>query len=247
VTDEGPGGGPEDEGALPEGDGPAPGEAPPDAEASPRQKQAEATRRQLLDAACEVFEECGYQATTVRGITDRANTAHGTFYLYFRNKEDAFCQVIESVIVNEMADDGTALQRGVAGREALEASLGVFVRTYARHVGLWRALLEGMLQSPTIEELWLTLRRQRVLRVVDLITGLQRRGGVPGMDPLVAGHALSAMTEWFAFTHLALNEPPSGGVRPDAAVGTLADLWIRALYGQLPPSPSAPPPSAPSA
>ena len=71
--------------------------------ANPRHQQAAATRRQLLDAAREVFEARGYRATTVGGITDRASTAHGTFYLYFRNKEDAFCQVIESVIVDELA------------------------------------------------------------------------------------------------------------------------------------------------
>ena len=71
--------------------------------AGSRQQQAAATRRQLLDAAGAVFEERGYKATTVGAITDRANTAHGTFYLYFRNKEDAFCQVIESVIVDELA------------------------------------------------------------------------------------------------------------------------------------------------
>ena len=62
-----------------------------------RQQQAAATQEQLLDAARDVFAERGYQATTVGAITTRANTAHGTFYLYFRNKQDAFAAVMTSV------------------------------------------------------------------------------------------------------------------------------------------------------
>ena len=53
-----------------------------------RQERAAATQSQLLEAAREVFCERGYQATSVAAITDAASTAHGTFYLYFRNKED---------------------------------------------------------------------------------------------------------------------------------------------------------------
>lgn len=72
----------------------------------PRHRQADLTRRQLLSAAGSVFERAGYQATTVRAITSEASTAHGTFYLYFQNKEDAFCQVVEAVIVDEFEATG---------------------------------------------------------------------------------------------------------------------------------------------
>jgi AcrR family transcriptional regulator len=50
-----------------------------DVSVNKRQLQAAATQEQLLAAARDVFEEKGYQATTVGAITDRAATAHGTF------------------------------------------------------------------------------------------------------------------------------------------------------------------------
>ena len=53
---------------------------------------------QLLEAAREVFAERGYQATSVAAITDAASTAHGTFYLYFRNKEDVFAQLMATAM-----------------------------------------------------------------------------------------------------------------------------------------------------
>src|SRR3954469_16175951 len=45
-------------------------------------------RQAILDAAREVFSELGYEATTVRDIIRRTGLAAGTFYNYFRSKEE---------------------------------------------------------------------------------------------------------------------------------------------------------------
>jgi AcrR family transcriptional regulator len=201
--------------------------------AGSRQEQAAATRRQLLDAAGAVFEERGYKATTVGAITDRANTAHGTFYLYFRNKEDAFCQVIESVIVDELAGN-VVVPLDDAPRPAMEEGIRAFLDVYAKHTGLWRALLEGMLQSPRVEQMWLDLRRDLVVRLSDTFAAQQRSGRVREFDTMTVAHALAAMTEWSAFTHLVLGEPAPDRPRdPEALVTTLADLWYRSIFGDV--------------
>jgi AcrR family transcriptional regulator len=201
--------------------------------AGSRQEQAAATRRQLLDAAGAVFEERGYKATTVGAITDRANTAHGTFYLYFRNKEDAFCQVIESVIVDELAGN-VVVPLDDAPRPAMEEGIRAFLGVYAKHTGLWRALLEGMLQSPRVEQMWLNLRRDLVVRLSDTFAAQQRSGRVREFDTMTVAHALAAMTEWSAFTHLVLGEPAPDRPRdPEALVTTLADLWYRSIFGAV--------------
>jgi AcrR family transcriptional regulator len=201
--------------------------------AGARQEQAAATRRQLLDAAGAVFEERGYKATTVGAITNRANTAHGTFYLYFRNKEDAFCQVIESVIVDEVAGN-VVVPLDDAPRPAMEDGIRAFLGVYEKHTGLWRALLEGMLQSPRVEQMWLDLRRDLVVRLSDTFAAQQRSGRVREFDTMTVAHALAAMTEWSAFTHLVLGEPAPDRPRdPEALVTTLADLWYRSIFGDV--------------
>lgn len=190
---------------------------------------------QLLTAACEVFEERGYQSTSVGAITDRAETAHGTFYLYFKNKEDAFCQVMESVILDELAP-GAALPDDVPPREGLELVIRGFLAAYGPHTGLWRALLEGMLQSPRIQELWLDLRRTFIHRIAGVLEDECKRGHTRPMDPLMSAHALASMTEWFAFAHFELNEPPGAEAldpSSDHAVEVLVDLWFHAIYGQV--------------
>lgn len=60
-------------------------------DAGGRREQNKATNRQaILDAAREVFAARGYGATTVRDIIRGTGLASGTFYNYFRSKEEVF-------------------------------------------------------------------------------------------------------------------------------------------------------------
>ena len=201
-----------------------------------RQRQAAETRLQLLAAAGDVFEERGYQSTSVGAITDRAQTAHGTFYLYFKNKEDVFCQVMETVIVGELAS-ASALPDGMDPRDATDLVIRGYVSAYSQRVGLWRAVLEGMLQSDRVRELWLDLRRDFIHRIAAVLEDECRRGRTRPLDPLMTAHALGSMTEWFTFMHFEMHEPPgaAGELDPgnDHAVGVLVDLWRQAFYGQV--------------
>ena len=52
-------------------------------------------RRQILDAAREVFAKRGYARSTVDDLVLEAGVARGTFYLYFDDKRDAFEELID--------------------------------------------------------------------------------------------------------------------------------------------------------
>jgi AcrR family transcriptional regulator len=208
-----------------------------DPPATGRQRQAAETRQHLLDVACEVFEERGYLSTSVGAITERAATAHGTFYLYFKNKEDVFCQVMETVIVNELAAS-SSLPEGIEPRDGVERVIRGFVTAYRPRVGLWRAVLEGMLGSTRIRELWLDLRRSLVHGIAAVLEEECRRGLTRPMDPHMTAYAIAAMTEWFSFMHFGLQEPAPVPTEPggegEVAIGVLVDLWYQAMYGQVP-------------
>src|SRR5215469_2585037 len=59
--------------------------------------RGEATRRRILDAAEVVFGEKGYYAASVTEITQRAQVAQGTFYLYFHSKREIFLKLVEDL------------------------------------------------------------------------------------------------------------------------------------------------------
>jgi Bacterial regulatory proteins, tetR family len=58
------------------------------------------TMRKLLDAGVEIFAQRGFHAARVDDIVKLAKTSHGTFYLYFSNKEELF-----RALAQEVADE----------------------------------------------------------------------------------------------------------------------------------------------
>src|SRR6202049_1037086 len=78
------------------------------------------TRRNLLDAGAQVFATKGYFAARVDDIVKVARTSHGTFYLYFANKEDLF-RALAAEVADEMtklADSLGQLEPGPAGEKS---------------------------------------------------------------------------------------------------------------------------------
>ena len=93
-----------------------------------REQTKVANRQAILDAAREVFGELGYETATVRDIIRRTGLAAGTFYNYYRSKEEVFAA---------LADDGARrfapILKGLRGkgysfedfvRRAIEAYFG---------------------------------------------------------------------------------------------------------------------------
>jgi AcrR family transcriptional regulator len=60
-----------------------------------RQARSEQSRRQVLDAALQLFSHRGYRATTVRDIADEAGVSTGNLYHHFPDKEAIFRTLIE--------------------------------------------------------------------------------------------------------------------------------------------------------
>ena len=198
----------------------------------PTSARTACTRHQLLEAARDAFAERGYRATTVAEIVSRAQTARGTFYLYFRNKDDVFGEVL--------AENCEELLRETAGRypvgdrrAAVEAATRDYLRAFSRRRGVWRAMLEAFGGPGEVERQWLALRE----RFVDRIARNLRRGRDAGevrddLDPVLTAEALAAMTEWLACVEFVVRDEPAEGERYERMVQTVAGLWF---LGTAPP------------
>ena len=200
---------------------------------SKRQQQAAATQEQLLVAARDVFSERGYQAATVGAITSRANTAHGTFYLYFRNKQDAYAAVMANV--TDEVYRGTELRSpALDARSALEVSVLGFLQVFVQHRRLWRSLLEASFTNPEIEAVWLGLRERFVDRIERDLRALVDAGVVRDLDAPIVANALGGMVEWAATTQFVLGSGPAAGRSVEDTASALADLWWSALFAGAP-------------
>jgi AcrR family transcriptional regulator len=88
-----------------------------------RERKKEQTRRAIEDAAFRLFEERGFQATTVADIAEAADVAPRTFFAYFPSKEDVLFADFDATF-----DDLTSRLRGrPEGESTFEALRAWFV------------------------------------------------------------------------------------------------------------------------
>jgi AcrR family transcriptional regulator len=95
-----------------------------------RERTKAANRQAILAAARRVFAQLGYEAATVRDIIRGTELASGTFYNYFRSKEEVF---------EALADDGAArfkpmLRAAREGTETFEDYLRTAYGAYFRFI-----------------------------------------------------------------------------------------------------------------
>lgn len=59
-----------------------------------RKEQAQITKENIYNAAISLVESNGFENVSIEDITTKANTAKGTFYLYFKSKQDLIYHTI---------------------------------------------------------------------------------------------------------------------------------------------------------
>jgi AcrR family transcriptional regulator len=117
--------------------------------------QGRRTLRRLLDAGLRVFARRGYHAARVDDIVRAARTSHGTFYLYFANKEDLL-RALAVDCAHELADlvDSIGpIGPDADGRAELRSFLERFIDTYRRYGPVIRAWMEDQVGDRDVDRL----------------------------------------------------------------------------------------------
>ncbi|PRI10299.1 TetR/AcrR family transcriptional regulator [Leucobacter massiliensis] len=149
------------------------------------------SREWLADAACELFLEQGYEATSVTEITRRAGVSRSSFFNYFAGKSEILWYVLDrriDALLSALADPATglsaALDRFAEGESPETLALAIVEE---RNMGVAEELAAG--------------KASRQARIAAAIAARLERGGT---DPVTAeiraaGYAaalLSAVWRW---------------------------------------------------
>jgi AcrR family transcriptional regulator len=187
--------------------------------------QGRRTMRKLLDAAMEAFDRRGYHATRVNDVVEIAKTSHGTFYLYFSNKEDLLRALVAEAAA-EAAELYTTLSEAPTGGatwEDMRRWVGLYSSLWVRYAPLLRAWTDLAAVDP---ELGVQVRQAVTVMSAALARQMAAVPGPPAdIDAEAAGMAVIAMLDRFHYLREFVNDPVD-----DRALDTLTTIIHRGLF-----------------
>ncbi|RGE21012.1 TetR/AcrR family transcriptional regulator [Leucobacter sp. wl10] len=158
---------------------------------SSRGRPHASSREVLADAACELFLERGYEATSVTEITRRAGVSRSSFFNYFAGKSEILWYVLDRRI------DALLAALAAADVELAEALGGFASGEHPDALAL--AIVDA--RTMGVEEELAAGRASRQARIAAAIADRLVRGGCDPIraEILAAGYAaalLSAVWRW---------------------------------------------------
>ncbi len=205
----------------------------------PLGRKATRTRDQLLQAAYDTFAANGYQGTSVADIASAANVSLGTYYQYFRDRNDIMSTLVRISMVDLLR--GTQKPWDPSrGRLGLRRVLAGFVETYVA-TAPFQAVWEEVTH---VDDDLAALRRDLSGVFADAVAGALREGAAAGLvrtdlDPLAMAKALTSMVDRYCYATY-VNAPDGVASPPvDDTVDLLTTLWADAIHLQETARPSS--------
>ncbi|MBO0819443.1 MAG: TetR/AcrR family transcriptional regulator [Nocardiopsaceae bacterium] len=184
-----------------------------------------ARRRQLLDAAMEVFVARGYHAAAMDEIAERAGVSKPVLYQHFPGKQDLYLALLDESIEALIEAVRAALRSTSDNRQRVTATFAAFYGYVAEHRGTFRLVFESDLTSePAVRE-----RIDQVDRVcADMVSQVIREDA--GLEDDEA-HLLSISLVGMAQVSARYWLSTLGSIPRDAAEQMVARLAWRGISG----------------
>ena len=155
-----------------------------------RTKQAEKTRKRVIEAATRLFVQQGYATTTMRAIADEAGVSVPTVELQFGTKAQLLHVVIDVAVAGD-DEPVPVLSRAWAADAQSARDLADFLSVVAkvlsaaqaRSAGVVLAAYEAAASDPDIQLLIMDRESQRERTATWIVNGVVERAGLrPGLD-----------------------------------------------------------------
>jgi AcrR family transcriptional regulator len=155
---------------------------------NPTRRLSEKRRGRILKAAFEVFSLKGFQAATIPEIAEKAGTAAGTIYLYYRSKRDLFVAVIQEWMISPLLkifeNHPADFKFPVTLREALADRLGFLNNAF---LGNYVSLMSEVYRDYELKEyLYEQLLQPFFNRMEGLYRLVIKTGQIRRLDPQLA-------------------------------------------------------------
>jgi AcrR family transcriptional regulator len=148
-------------------------------------RQAE-RRDAILAAALEEFAASGFAATRLDDVARRAGVAKGTIYLYFRDKESLFQELVRTMLSPMVGAIETAQIADLPARAIAETIADLFVREIfgTRRKDVMRLIITEGARFPKLAEFYYREVIERVVAALRAMLGRAVARGELSSDAL---------------------------------------------------------------
>jgi len=176
-----------------------------------REARSAERREVILNAALDEFAERGFESTRLDDVAKRAGIAKGTIYLYFRDKDTLFQELLREMLTPIVGGFEALGQTDIPAKQLAEHMRDVFVHEVfeTRRKDVIRLMIAEGRRFPKLAEFYY---REVLSRIFDALQAILKRAAARGEVP-------SALAE---FPQLI------------AAPGLLAIVWT-GLFGNVAP------------
>jgi len=136
----------------------------------PRAARRERRRAAILAAALDEFAARGFAATRLDDVARRARIAKGTIYLYFRDKERLFQELVRTMLSPLVGTIEAAALRDMPIRAVVETIVDLFINEIygTRRKDVIRLIISEGPRFPKLAEIYY---REVIARVLPVIRG----------------------------------------------------------------------------
>ena len=112
-----------------------------------------ARRRQLLDAAMEVFVERGYHAAAMDEIAERAGVSKPVLYQHFPGKQELYLALLDESVERLVEAVGNAIRSTTDNRQRVNATFAAYFGYVGEHRGTFKLVFESdFTNEPAVRE-----------------------------------------------------------------------------------------------
>jgi AcrR family transcriptional regulator len=189
--------------------------------------KGKATRSAILEAAHEVFKEMGYYGASVSEITRRCGISMGTFYQYFRNKEQVFLE-LNDLIISRFITRAESLSLDEISFEARLHEMLQLLYDHTRHNFAFNRILG---ESELIDRVTIAYYESLVRTYRDFLRKEAAGGNIRPLDPNMIAYGLLGMCH---FHSLDWGGMEGGAWSREQLLDWMAELTINGISGPSP-------------
>lgn len=163
------------------------------------------TEAAIKDAARRVLARDGYVNAKISDIAEEAGKAIGSFYQYFKNKEELLLELAEEFRITLRDNISPPANPDEDPFDNFRATLHAFWRVYRDHGVVAVAVFQASMVNDSFAAIWREIRAEGIRVSSARIRHAQQLGYCTGVDPELAGSSLCSMIEFTCYNWVVTN------------------------------------------